>query len=78
VPFARSTQEQRSTRQLTDVQHVSRKEQSLTEDWHKEIGILASADGAKQNDVRVAADALRQRDRGSLERGDRRGRASAA
>jgi hypothetical protein len=56
---SRPGQEQGSTRQLTDVQHVSGKEQALAEDGREQVGVLARADRAEQHDVSVAPDALR-------------------
>ena len=51
------------------MENISRKEQPLTKDWREEVGVLARADGAKENDVGVGTNSLRQRQRCLFESG---------
>jgi hypothetical protein len=41
VPLTRAVKEERAARELTNVQHIARKEQALAEDRRKQIGVLA-------------------------------------
>ena len=66
--FARPPQEERATRELPDVEHVLRKKQTLTKDRRQEIGVLAGAHRAQQNDVLIRLKTPRQVERGLLER----------
>ena len=50
------------------MQHIPREEQPLTEDRRQHIGVLASANGAQQDDVRIAPETLGYREGSPLQR----------
>ena len=75
LAIARTLKEERSARQLTDVQDIPGEEQLPPEDWSEQVSVLARAHGAQEHDLRVRTDALRQQSCGPLERGDRGSRA---
>ena len=49
------------------MQHIPREEQPLTEDRRQHIGVLAGANGAQQDDVRIAPETLGYREGGPLQ-----------
>lgn len=44
LALTRALKKERTTRQLSDVEHVPRKEQPLTEDRREQVGVLPRAD----------------------------------
>jgi hypothetical protein len=44
LAIARMAKEKSTASQLAEVQHIARKEQSIPEDWGKQVGVLARTD----------------------------------
>jgi hypothetical protein len=42
LAVSRMAKEESTAGQLSDVQHIPRKEQPITEDWRKQVGVFAS------------------------------------
>lgn len=62
--------EERTASQLADVKDIAREKQSLAKDRGEQVGVLASAHRAEQDDIGGSAQPFGQRDRGCLEGGN--------
>jgi hypothetical protein len=52
------TQEERATRQLSDVQNLARKEQTLAKDRRQDVGVFARAHRSEENDLGIRAGSI--------------------
>ena len=72
MPVLSAAKKERTTRQLADVQHISREQEALAENRRKHIRILAGANRSEEHDIGGVPEPLRKRGGRSLERERRR------
>ena len=72
-PLPRSSQEERATRELAQMEHVPRKAEPLAEDRGQYVGVLAGTHRPEQDDLRIGTQSSRDLERRRLESDTRGG-----